>query len=358
MSENTKIEWCDHTFNPWIGCTKVGPGCDNCYAEADFGHRRKVVRWGAGQPRKRTAPSTWAQPIRWNDHEFVACEACGHRGTPVRVGTNGNGRACAKCDLECVREVRPRVFCASLADVFDNEVPAHWRIDLLELIAKTPNIDWLLLTKRIGNAHGMLNEAARNLVGGLPTWWSADAWPNVWLGATIVNQEEADRDIPKLLAVPAAKRFLSMEPLLGPVNLERPMPGPDMDQGGGQMICQPWLIQSGIDWVIVGGESGPGARPMHPDWARSLRDQCQAAGVPFLFKQWGEWGPTWFEAHNYLGPLAPSDPSGVSAIAGTRLIVGRYEDGRAYEDIWPVIKAGKKAAGRRLDGITHDGVPT
>ena len=92
MSENTKIEWCDHTFNPWIGCTKVGPGCDNCYAEADFGHRRKVVRWGAGQPRKRTAPSTWAQPIRWNDHEFVACEACGHRGTPVRVGTNGNGR--------------------------------------------------------------------------------------------------------------------------------------------------------------------------------------------------------------------------------------------------------------------------
>lgn len=369
MSENTKIEWADHTFNPWIGCTKVGPGCDNCYAKADFEDRRHRVVWGAGQARSRT--KTWGDPVRWNNqHEAFFAQ---------------HGR-------------RQRVFCASLADVFDNAVPDDWRDDLLKLIRATPNLDWLLLTKRIGNAREYLAK------------WPSMPWPNVWIGATIVNQEEADRDIPKLLAVPAAKRFLSMEPLLGPVDILKWLDpwtcadcsfhgsendcGPDgcekcgeQDAFGTEDVCKSCgaddqaakpscpLCRSHrsferdygfkfdsekklIDWVIVGGESGPNARPMHPDWARSLRDQCQAAGVPFLFKQFGEWGPTWFEAHNYLGPLAPLDPSGVSAIAGTRLIVGRYEDGRAYEDIWPVIKAGKKAAGRLLDGITHDGVPT
>lgn len=242
MGADTKIEWAHHTFNPWIGCTRVSTACDNCYAEADFGKRRKVVQWGAGQPRKRTAPSTWAQPLRWN------AEA-------ERLG------------------VRYRVFCASLADVFDNEVPSEWRSDLIDLIVETPHLDWLLLTKRIGNAHQMLTDATNHASG-----WTA--FPNVWIGATICNQQEADRDIPKLLAVPAAKRFLSMEPLLGPVELEPWLSANDLHKiVGGPMI----------DWVIVGGESGPNARPMHPDWARSLRDQCQSAGVPFLFKQWGEW---------------------------------------------------------------------
>ncbi len=257
MTANTKIEWADHTFNPWIGCTKVGAGCDNCYAEADFATRRKVVQWGAGQPRKRTAPSTWAQPMRWN--------------------------------AEAKREGRRfRVFCASLADVFDNAVPAEWRAELFVLIDQTPSLDWLLLTKRIGNVAKMI-EAPGMQKCGLPS--------NVWLGATICNQTEADRDIRKLLAVPATKRFLSMEPLLGPVNIEQAC-----DIAEAKICAGTWgtmaephrcvqAMRHGsvalLDWVIVGGESGPKARPMHPDWARSLRDQCQAAGVPFFMKQMG-----------------------------------------------------------------------
>lgn len=318
MAENTKIEWAHHTFNPWIGCTKVGPGCDHCYAEADFAHRRKVVQWGAGQPRKLTADSTWAQPLRWNKEA-------------ERLG------------------VRYRVFCASLADVFDNEVPDSWRIDLLDLIHRTPHLDWLLLTKRIGNAHHMLNTAASNLTGGAPTWWNAEAWPNVWIGATICNPPEAARDIHKLLAVPAARHFLSLEPLLGPVDLglkpERMVTGMDFINNS----IENYRESSGIDWVIVGGESGPNARPMHPDWARSLRDQCQAAGVPFMFKQWGEWLPLSHQA-------AGADPE--------QRQIHVWPDGSTYTgntlmtpDCAQMSRVGKKAAGRLLDGRTWDEVP-
>lgn len=310
MSANTKIEWADHTFNPWIGCTKVGPGCDHCYAEADFDKRRHVVTWGAGQPRKRTAPSTWAQPLRWN------AEA-------ERLG------------------VRYRVFCASLADVFDNEVPQLWRQNLMSMIARTPNLDWLLLTKRIGNAARMLSEDSMH-DGLLLTTNDAYRPPeNLWIGATVVNQEEADRDIPKLLTVPAAKRFLSMEPLLGPVSLDCfPVYGEDE---------KPLL-----HWVIVGGESGPNARPMHPDWARSLRDQCQAAGVPFLFKQWGEFDLSYdrdrddpdYRKCNSID----KQPGRWINLAGGHGFNG--------ERVHYAHKVGKKAAGRLLDGRTWDGVPT
>lgn len=319
MAENTKIEWAHHTFNPWIGCTKVSPGCDHCYAEADFDKRRHIVQWGAGQTRKRTAPSTWSMPIKWN------AEA-------ERLG------------------IRYRVFCASLADVFDNEVEESWRLDLIWLIHKTPNLDWLLLTKRIGNAKSMLTEAIVQLD-------PAGEWPvplpNVWVGATITNQEEANRDIPKLLAVPAAKRFLSMEPLLGPVDLERPRPGPDLDQGGGRMICQPWLIQSGIDWVIVGGESGHQARPMYPDWARSLRDQCQRAGVPFLFKQWGEWTP----GENVERERGTVDTAFLFEDGWHIYPLNLATDYGHIDDQPDLYRVGKKAAGRHLDGRTWDEVP-
>lgn len=323
MSENTKIEWCDHTFNAWEGCQKVGPGCDHCYAEARnarFGGGT-AVNWGPGATRRRTSAANWRKPLAWNVRPFLQCRACGWRGE--KPGTV-NGLAvcpearCASIDLVFARR---RVFCASLADVFDNEVDLLWRRDLFRLIADTPNLDWLVLTKRIGNVPTMLRHIG------------ADRLPdNVWLGATVVNQEEADRDIPKLLAVPASVRFLSIEPMLGPIDLERPIPGPDLDQGGGAKICQPWMIQSGIDWVIVGGESGARARPMRADWARSLRDQCARARVPFLFKQWGEWS-------------AP----GVS-----------FPDGRpdlAESDELARFKVGKRAAGRLLDGRTHDELP-
>ena len=307
MSENTKIEWCDHTFNPWEGCQKVGPGCDHCYAEtrnARFGGG-VAVNWGPGAERRRTSPANWHKPLAWNaaHAEFFA----------------QHGR-------------RQRVFCASLADVFDNAVETQWVADLWLLVAATPNLDWLILTKRIGNAKGRL-----------PRDFNATDWPNVWLGATIVNQEEADRDIQKLLAVPAAKRFLSMEPLLGPVDLSRWIEPAGLDTDLG-------LSNPGIDWVIVGGESGPGARPMHPDWARSLRDQCEAAGVPFLFKQWGEWNPGNVYAAIYAKKCVRIDKSGA---------VHPYPPGFSVKSgDWCMHKVGKKAAGRELDGIKHNGFPS
>jgi protein gp37 len=277
MAENSEISWTDHTFNPWIGCTKVGPGCDNCYAEARLDKRFHRVKWGSGQERIRT--NTWGDPRAWNGrHDKFFAE---------------HGR-------------RQRVFCASLADVFDNEVDDLWRADLFELIDATPNLDWLLLTKRIGNARDMLPPGSHER-------------RNLRIGATIVNPQEAARDINKLIRLPVAN-FLSMEPLLGAVDIS------------------PWLQY--LDWVIVGGESGPRARPMHPDWARSLRDQCKAAGVPFHFKQWGEWSPGYAKHGNDLG---------------YECIVG------AKQQEWPeghcAFRVGKKAAGRLLDGVTHDAFP-
>lgn len=292
MGENTNIEWAHHTFNPWEGCTKVGPGCDHCYAEAR-NKRFHGGNWGPGAPRRRTSPSNWAKPRRWN----------------TQAAEKG---------------VRYRVFCASLADVFDNEVPAEWRADLFKLISETPNLDWLLLTKRIGNVASMLPENFSRLT-----------FPNVWLGATVVNQKEADRDIPELLNLSPAVAWLSMEPLLGDVDITE------------YLFGKKWLLSEvpmngWLDWVIVGGESGACARPMHPDWARSLRDQCQAADVPFLFKQWGEWAeresPLWPETFDY-----------------------RIENGTGYyfhdEDGPWMSRIGKKKAGRLLDGRTWDEFP-
>lgn len=317
MAENSAIEWTDHTFNPWIGCTKVGPGCDNCYA-ADLSRARLGVPWGPGQPRRHTAASTWKQPRAWNNRA-------------ARLG------------------IRYRVFCASLADVFDNEVPAEWRADLFALIRETPHLDWLLVTKRIGNAAKMAE--------------AAGGWPvNVWLGATIVNQAEAERDIPKLLAFDGGPliRFLSMEPLLGPVDLSKvrwhvggyPMEGALPTPGEPDDFIY-WAHQYGIAWVIVGGESGPHARPMHPDWARSLRDQCAAAGVPFLFKQWGE--------HSLSYDRDRDDPDWrrCSDQERTRGQWLNLAGGTGFhgERVHYAARVGKKAAGRLLDGVQHDGVP-
>lgn len=288
MAENSKIEWTDHTFNPWTGCTKVSPGCDHCYAES-WAKRSGTVRWGAGEPRRRTTEANWRLPLKWN------------------AQAESEGR-------------RFRVFCSSLADVFDNAVPPEWRRDLFDLISDTPCLDWLLLTKRIGNAPAMI-DAAASAGALLPTF-------NVWLGATVVNQEEADRDIPKLLQEQARVRFLSIEPMLGPIDL---VPYIHCDVG------------NAIDWIICGGESGPGARPMHPDWARSLRDQCKAAGVPFLFKQWGEHAPT------------TRTMAEVAASKQKHVVVPFSEKWAFPAGI--VDRVGKKAAGRLLDGVQHDGFP-
>jgi protein gp37 len=336
MVENSAIEWTDHTFNPWEGCQKVGPGCDHCYAEtrnARFGGG-VAPNWGPGAPRRRTSMANWRKPLAWQAAAaqfFVA-----------------HGR-------------RQRVFCASLADVFDNAVLERWRQGLFELIEATPDLDWLLLTKRIGNVAAMTDFA-----------WGTQDWPaNVWLGATIVNQVEADRDIPKLLATEGPRRrFLSMEPLLGEVDISWALSGPvTMAEGflrrghfaPGMETLRP------LDWVIVGGESGAGARPMHPDWARSLRDQCEITHVPFLFKQWGEWA----EVDNFDGSIGTIEIENDTDDADTQWSLASFPalislDGRTYDrETLPLDRAcrlidrvGKRAAGRLLDGVTHDGVPT
>lgn len=344
MAENSAIEWTDATFNPWIGCTKVSPGCDHCYAAQQDSFRRWTPQgWGAGLPRRRTSESLWAQPLKWNEQMFFQCGECGWRGTVCEAEKIGG---C--CESMRLVPARRRVFCASLADVFDNEVDPAWRADLLFLIEQTPNLDWLLLTKRIGNVYRMVAEASEALAAvHRPLSWPL---PNVWLGATIVNQEEADRDIPKLLATPARVRFLSMEPLLGPVDLTCiPMSGHGHHEfdpiiTANALKRAPWFPPlPQVNWVIAGGESGPRARPMHPDWARSLRDQCAAAGVPFLFKQWGEHAPT----NRTMAEVAASAVKHVAVPFG---------DGRVFPAAL-VDRVGKKAAGRVLDGRTHDGFP-
>lgn len=279
MSEQTSISWTDATFNPWIGCTKVSPGCDGCYAES-WSKRAgdKVGKWGPGAPRVRTTPANWRQPLKWNAEPFLACSTCRWRGDSkaAHMEIPSGDAVCPRCAGD-LQPARRRVFCASLADVFDNEVPKEWRRDLFQLIADTPHLDWLLLTKRIGNATRMMDEIAWMPRG--PGCWQP--MPNVWLGATIVNQEEADRDIPKLLATPARVRFLSMEPLLGPVEFSNVTRRSDAVA----QLGKPAL--SGIHWVITGGESGPGARPYAVEWARSIVAQCEAAGVAVHVKQLG-----------------------------------------------------------------------
>lgn len=223
--ESTRINWCDCTFNPWEGCTKVSPGCVNCYAAArDARHLTESVdHWGPGAPRRVTSDANWRQPLAWNRKAAAAGE-------------------------------RLRVFCASLADVFDSEAPAGQRERLWQLIRTTLNLDWLLLTKRAENISGML-----------PEDWG-DGYPNVWLGVTCESRRHGLARIDLLRSIPAVVRFLSCEPLLE-------------DLGNVDL--------SGMDWVIIGGESGANARRFHLAWAESLIRQCRAQGVKPWVKQLG-----------------------------------------------------------------------
>lgn len=328
MAENTGIEWADHTFNPWIGCTKVSPACDHCYAE-EWAKRFKGPAWG--KERRRTSTANWQKPLRWN-REAAAFRAA-------------HGRA-------------PMVFCASLADVFDNQVPDEWRLELWELIAQTPDLVWLLLTKRPQNIRKMLPVMDSSLPGYRP-WHQRWPWPHVWLGTTVENQAEADRRIPHLLSVPAAKRFLSCEPLLGPVdltNLSVVSPGGveqwnALDRIEGREAAAEGGVSGVIDWVIAGGESGREARPSHPDWFRSLRDQCAGAGVPFLFKQWGEWTPSELASREALRATIQTVDFNGRRLFGTEAVLG------GVEPVEIMARPGKKAAGRTLDGVIHDGRP-
>lgn len=244
MGANSGIEWCDHTFNPWWGCIRVSPGCERCYAET-FAHRMGLKVWGPAKTTQRrpASDSYWREPVKWEE----------------RARKNGQ---------------RARVFCASMADVFEDHPQVEpWRERLFELIWVTPNLDWLLLTKR-----------PENMVRMAPVEWDG-GWPaNVWAGTSVEDQQRADERIPHLLRVPAAVRFLSCEPLLGPVDLHPWLEDEENEATADLMLARPF---EPLDWVIVGGESGPGARPMDVSWARSLVQQCRDAGAPCFVKQLG-----------------------------------------------------------------------
>lgn len=303
MGAETKIEWADHTFNPWIGCQRVSEACDNCYAEALMDKRFGRVEWGPGKARQLTSDQNWRDTFKWDRKAELA------------------GR-------------RARVFCSSLADVFDNAVPERWRRHLWAIIESTPNLDWLLLTKRPQNIEKML-----------PPGWGR-GWANVWLGATVEHQKAANLNIQHLLYVPAVRRFLSCEPLLGTLDLEHVRGPINWCQHMDGLNC----LTHGIDWVIAGGEAvqpNQTPRPAHPDWFRSLRDQCERAGAAFLFKQWGDWAPY------TVKPGGEMRAGRVVQLYGA----GREPDGHFRRGDVHMERVGKREAGRLLDGRTHDDIP-
>ena len=312
MGEHSNIEWTDHTFNPWRGCVEVHAGCDHCYAR-EWSKRNPAAlgQWGVDGVRVVAAEKYWQQPIKWN-------------AQAAKLG------------------VRARVFCASMADVFEawphqlvdsKGQPAYFqegeniwapayvetaRTRLFDLIDMTPWLDWILVTKRPENILSIwLDNSPGHTVGKFR--------PNVWLLTSVSDQVTANKQIPLLFACRDLSPVLgvSAEPLLGP-------------------IVGPHHPKNKLDWVIVGGESGPHARPMHPDWARSIRDQCVAAGVPFFFKQWGEFVPA---------EMAPPMSRPVVVLSDGRLLEGsRVLDDPCDAAAEIMVRVGKKAAGRTLDG--------
>lgn len=274
MGQNSTIGWCDHTFNPVIGCVKVSDGCKNCYAETQTYPRVSKARglplWGKDEARHRTGAGNWAQPRQWHNAAKKARELAEATGA---------------------EHVRPRVFCASLSDVFEDH-PA-WDIarpDLWELIVATHELDWMLLTKRPHNIRDMVpREWLIQDDGGMHCLTLGGmGWPDhVWVGTSCENQEAADRRIPHLLRVPAPVRFLSCEPLLGPIKLGRIEVAPAL-YADALRTRDFELPINPINWVIVGGESGPNARHCAAEWIEDLAAQCADAGVAFFAKQLGD----------------------------------------------------------------------
>lgn len=338
MSDDSKIEWTDATWNPVTGCTEVSPGCDHCYAKT-FAERFRGVR---GHHFERgfdvvLRPERLDQPLRWK---------------------------------------RPRrIFVNSMSDLFHDSIEADYIADVFATMALAPQHTFQLLTKRHGRMRSLLSDPEFTMwVGAQMRNRGEDEWetwplPNVWLGVSVENQQWANIRIPALLDTPAAVRFLSCEPLLGPVDLGQWTRPHTVDCLAGPPWCSCGRDGDGyLDWVIVGGESGHGARPMHPDWARSLRDQCTAAGVAFHFKQWGEWqhgsaAPGQHGVDHIIvrdGRHEPSKDHWAKDHRGwwtSDLIRARDRHEKGSEDATFISRVGKKSAGRELDGRTWDEFP-
>lgn len=355
MADKTGIQWTDATWNPIAGCSIVSPACTNCYAMAQAA---RIVRCAAGLGRETHYADTVTTV----------------KGKPVWTGA----LRCAPDHVltQPLRWRRPRrIFVNSMSDLFHEAVPDDWIDRVFAVMALAPQHTFQILTKRPERMRAyMLSEGkvwsifravrayiddeyrenARFVDDETPWPWPL---PNVWLGVTAERQQEADERIPILLDTPAAKRFVSIEPMLGPVHLGY-LGWPNADRTSRRTGCSALTgahYADGeythktprLDWVICGGESGPHARPMHPDWARSLRDQCGAAGVPFFFKQWGEWGPR--------RTNDPKATRGLRAADGGHFVEGW--DGWDPKSEEVMFNSGKSRAGRLLDGLTHDALP-
>mgnify|MGYP003403371850 CR=1 FL=1 len=368
MADNSLIEWCDATCNAVNGCSVLSPGCTNCYAMKLAGTRLRNHPSRAGLTQPSKAGPVWTGEVRLNEDQLI----------------------------QPLRWKRPRrIFWNAHGDLFHANVPDEWIDRVFAVCALTPQHTHMILTKRPERMREYINDARTQgrialviidwlldkviawrepwpvrSIGDIdePTDLALTSWPlpNVWLGTSAEDQTRADERIPHLLAAPAAKRFVSLEPLLGPVDLT-----PEADstyqrlsqwygpQGFDETGSQPLQTRMKgyfprLDWVIVGGESGPGARPMHPDWARSLRDQCAAAEVTFLFKQWGEWLPCHSEDNaDGCGRLCwPDDGRDIEADFSD---MGRHPiTSLQMQEFW---KVGKKRAGRLLDGRMHSEFP-
>lgn len=356
MADGTHIEWTDSTWNIITGCSVVSPGCTNCYAMRLAGTRLKHHPSRAGLTHETKAGPVWTGEVQFNGQWL---------NQPLSWQ-------------------RPRrIFVAAHGDLFHESVPDEWIDRVFAVMALAGRHTFQVLTKRADRMRRYLADpncqfrvadtamiVGRNLPDNHPGWdcsgWKhppikgctqPGSWPlpNVWLGVSVEDQARADERIPHLLATPAAVRWISAEPLLGPVDLmqidvarnlheiRRTRPHP-YDPIMRWPLLKPFShMQSGysspgIDWVVAGGESGPGARPMHPDWARSLRNQCETAGVAFYFKQWGAWLP---------------DRQSANAAAYANAVAGhRFDDGTVTSNV------GKKAGGRHLDGVLHNGFPS
>lgn len=345
MADNTKIEWTDRTWNVVLGCDRVSPGCDGCYA--------------IPQANMRAA----------NPHPKIAAAFAGlTERTSGRLDWTGKVNQLSERLAQPLGWKKPqRVFVNSLSDLFHDKIDAAFIAGVFAVMAATPQHTYQILTKRHGRMRSLLNSVEFDLA-------VAEAWtrlgttagsldggdstppyplPNVWLGVSVEDQQRADIRIPALLDTPAAVRWVSAEPLLGPVDLDQPRCDAHdrreiVTDSEGREWCEPcaadgfsgelsfghWLdpLNGGINWIVAGGESGPGARPMHPDWARSLRDQCKAADVPFLFKQWGAY--RWIASDRWDAET------------------GNWVDGPAIPE-----RVHKKLSGRKLDGRTWDEFP-
>ncbi|WP_201463679.1 phage Gp37/Gp68 family protein [Brevundimonas aurantiaca] len=327
MADHTPIEWTDATWNIVTGCSLVSPGCTNCYAMKLAGTRLRDHPSRQGLTDDSKAGPVWNGQVRFN----------------------------AQWLDQPLRWTKPRkIFVCAHGDLFHDGVSDDWLDQIFAVMALCPQHAFQILTKRPERMRDYLTQACGRIADriiamrrargdrdmvlaplahvapGSP-WWPL---PNVWLGVSVEDQARADERIPVLLDTPAAVRWISAEPLLGPVTIRDAMWAGEGDPAAN--------LDASIDWVVAGGESGPGARPMHPDWARALRDLCAGAEVPFLFKQWGD----------YL-PQDQTDASGLEWVAG-------HSDPRNYDwepQGFASIRIGKKVAGRRLDGVLHDAYP-